>query len=105
MTWPRPWDLHLDDVTGADDGPCLHGDLRGRLWVCRAGGYQPDNSYLNIVLAQRTGSRFCSVWSAWPWAAPGPGHRRRPAFRHFMVRYRHGEESWLLDPFRPGAAG
>ena len=62
--------------------------------------YQPDNSYLNIVLARRTGlpillSLVCvALGRRLGLAIDGAGF---PG--HFMVRYRHGEESWLLDPF------
>lgn len=62
--------------------------------------YHPDNSFLNVVLARRTGlpillSLVCvAIGRRLDMAIHGIGF---PG--HFMVRYRHGADSWLLDPF------
>lgn len=62
--------------------------------------YEPDNSFLNVVLDRRTGlpillSLVCVALGrrlGVPMDGVGfPGH--------FMVRYRHADEQWLLDPF------
>ncbi|HRW07593.1 MAG TPA: transglutaminase-like domain-containing protein [Caldilineaceae bacterium] len=62
--------------------------------------YEPNNSFFNIVLQQRTGlpimlsMLYMVVGQRLNLDVTGMGF---PG--HFMVRYREGNSSWLLDPF------
>ncbi len=62
--------------------------------------YEPNNSFLNIVLQQRTGLPimlsllYMAVGRRLQMDVTGMGF---PG--HFMVRYREHGESWLIDPF------
>ncbi|MCB0084514.1 MAG: transglutaminase family protein [Caldilineaceae bacterium] len=62
--------------------------------------YEPNNSFFNIVLQQRTGLPimlsllYMAIGKRLHLDVAGMGF---PG--HFMVRYQEGNESWLLDPF------
>lgn len=65
--------------------------------------YDPRNSYLNDVLSRYTGIpiSLSTVFLALAWRlgleASGVSYPR-----HFLVKYRDGDEEWVVDPFHGG---
>ena len=65
--------------------------------------YDPRNSYLNDVLERRTGipislaAVFLEVARRVGLEATGVGYPR-----HFLVKYRDGDQEWIVDPFHGG---
>ncbi|MFN8558592.1 MAG: transglutaminase-like domain-containing protein [Dehalococcoidia bacterium] len=65
--------------------------------------YDPRNSYLNVVITRRTGIPialsvlFMEVARRAGLDAAGVGY---PG--HFLVKYRDGDQEWIVDPFHGG---